>query len=149
MMLTRKNSSESTSRFKIVNEISKANSTVCIINDFEIVREKIYSSFKNESQIEQIVKTSKNDYIEKHMEKKFDVIVTDIEFIEGINTLFLKELCLNNPKTKIVVYTSSKNRNKRIQSVEYGADFFIFMNDNLQLLELVVKRLIGKLSKLD
>ena len=149
MPLIKKNSSKSTTRFKIINEIPQANSTICIINDSDILREKIYSSFKNEHHIEQITKTSKKDYIEKHMSKKFDVIITDIEFAEGIDTAFIKELNLHSPHTRIVVYTNPKNRSKRIQSVEYGAGFFIFMDDELKLLEFVVKKIIGKSFELD
>ncbi len=149
MTLIKKKSSKSTSRFKIVNEIPQANSTICIINDSDILREKIYSSFKNEYHIDQIVKTSKKDYIEKHMNKKFDVIITDIEFAEGIDTPFIKELNLNSPHTRIVIYTNPKNRNKRIQSMGFGAEFFIFMGDELKFLEFVVRRIIGNSFELD
>jgi DNA-binding NarL/FixJ family response regulator len=147
--LIKKNSSESTTRFKIINEIPKANSTICIINDSDILRKKIYSSFKNEYHIDQIVKTSKKNYIENYTANKFDVIITDIEFTEGIDTLFIKELNLNSPHTRIVIYTNPKNRSKRIQSMEFGAEFFIFMDDELKLLEFVVRKIIGKSFELD
>ncbi len=153
MTLTRKDQSESTTRnstrYKIVNEIPKAEATICIINDSEILREGIYLSFKNEYHIDQIIKTSKRDYIEKHMTKKFDVIITEIEFTEGTDTLFIKEINLNYPHTRIVVYTSPKNRNKRIRSIEYGADFFIYMDDDFKLLEFVVRKIIEKSFELD
>lgn len=153
MTLIGNSSSDSTTRntdrFKIVNEIPKAEATICIINDSDILRGEIYSALHNEYHIDQIVQTSKKDYIEKHMMKKFDVIITDIEFTEGTNTLFIKEINLNYPRTRIVVYTSPRNRHKRIRSIEYGADFFIFMDDDLKLLEFVVRKIIGKSFELD
>lgn len=146
MTLIRKNSNESTTqnsaRSKIANDIPKTEVTICVINDSDILLEDIYSTLKNKYHIDQIVKTPKQEYIEKHMTKKFDVIITDIEFLDGIDTLFIKEINLIYPHTRIIVYTSPKNRYKRIRSIEYGADFFIFTDDNLKLLEFVIRKII-------
>ncbi len=144
-MIIRKNST----RYKVVNEIPKAEASICIINDCDILRGEIYSTLKNEYHINQIVQISKKDYFGKYMTKKFDIIITDIEFSEGIDTLFVKEINIIHPNARVIVYTNPTNRSKKNRSIEYGADFFIFMDDDLKLLEFVVRKIIEKSFELD
>ncbi|MCF6270137.1 MAG: response regulator [Melioribacteraceae bacterium] len=151
VFINRKNSDKFNSykRIKIINEIPKAEAAICIINDSDTLREDIYSTLKNEYNIDEIVKTSKKDYIKKHMTKIFDVIITDIEFADGIDTSFINQINSIFPKTRIIVYTNPQNRTQRIRSLEYGANYFIFMDDDLLLLQFVVRKIIEKPIELD
>ena len=136
-------------RFKVVNKTTKIDLSICTISDSEILREGIYSVFQDEIDVTNMVLTSKNVFFDKHAKSNFDVVITDIEFVDGIDTSFIKQIKSISPETRIIVYTSPKNRDRRIRAMEYGAEFFIFFDDSFKLLEFIVKRMVTKPISID
>ncbi len=137
-----KHTTNSVGRYTIINPSPKLDEKICVISDSAVIKEGISSIFQQELNIKEITLTSKNNFIEKHTNTNFRIIITDIDFIDGCDTNFIEQIRSVLPNSKIIVYTSPKNRNQRIKALEYGSDFFIYFDDDFKLLEFIVKRII-------
>jgi DNA-binding NarL/FixJ family response regulator len=135
---------EKTQKKEATNNNPKKTTTICIINDSPTIREGIFSSIHEIADIKQIIKTSKKDYFDKHATKQIDIVITEIEFNNKVETSFVEQIKSINPDTRIIVYTKIENHAVRNYLLSNGADAFIFLRDINFFIEHIVKIMIRK-----
>lgn len=128
-----------------LNPENQPGAIVCIVNDSVVMREGIKTIISGVYHIQDMVTTSRDNFFEKLENQNIDIVITDIEFEEKIDTTFIKQIKTFSPETRVVVYTRIKNHFHRNQSLNAGADFFIFWEERFQLLEHVISRMVAKI----
>jgi len=88
--------------------------------------------------------TSQKDYFSIHAVKNFDIIITEIEFENKLDTPFVKQLKSISPETEIIVYTRLENNRLRNVALNLGAQFFLLWGDTYRLLERITEAMIRK-----
>ncbi len=132
------------SRYRVINKDKKVSISICIISDSDIIAKGITSLFNEDSNKEKITITTKNSFLMEHTNNEFDIVITEIEFLDGIDASFVKSVKSFSHDAKIIVYTSQKNAARRVAAMDNGADFFIYFDDRFELLEFIVKKMIAK-----
>lgn len=110
---------------QVINETLSKGICVCIIDDSPTIREGIVSAI-NIPYINQVITTSKADYLNKHKTKQIDIIVTEMEFGNGKEDSFIEQIKSISPKTKFIVYTRIENFAIRNRLLKNRHDAFIF-----------------------
>ncbi|MDA3862172.1 MAG: response regulator [Melioribacteraceae bacterium] len=127
-----------------INKTDAKSISICVINDSPTLLEGIASLLEKVPNVNQIIKTSKADYFDKHATKHIDIVVTEIEFGEQIEESFVEQIKAISPDTNIIVYTRIENHASRNRLLQNGADAFIFLKDVSSFLEHIVKIFIRK-----
>jgi DNA-binding NarL/FixJ family response regulator len=144
-----KTKKEKENRYLIVGNNNR-NINLCIISDSDIMRDHINSIIENMYNIDIVYCKSPKEYFENNIESLVDIVITDIEFENKIDTQFIAKINSKLPDTKIIVYTNLNNYNYGNKSLYNGADFFIFWEEKYNLLEHVINQIANKIfNKLD
>jgi len=118
------------------------NICVIVLNDSPEIQEEIVSSIKYIPQINQIIVSTKEDYFEKHATKNIDIVITDIEFGNKIETSIVKQIKAISPETDIIVYSRIDNPNIKTRLLNNGADAFVQLGNISNLLKHIVKIMV-------
>ncbi len=133
-------------KFKInTNAISKGTS-VCIIvlNDSPDIYNEIISEIKYIPQVNQIIVSTKDDFFMKHLTKNIDIVITDIEFGNKIETFIVKKIKAISPETDIIIYSRIDSPTIKNRLLKNGAAAFIQLGCISCLLESIVKVMVKK-----
>lgn len=134
----------------LIAENNIRNINLCIVSDSDMMREHINLIIEKMFNIDIVYCNSPKEYFEKYVDNLVDIIITDIEFENKIDTQFISKINSKLPNTKIIVYTNLNNYNYGNKSLYNGADFFIFWEEKYNLLEHVINQIANKIfNKLD
>lgn len=131
-------------KYKITSAESK-DSTLCIINDSEIIRIGLYSLLNGLPHLKRADNFSKSDFLSEAQNGDYNLIITEIEFGNNIDVEFLKLLKNRYPAAKIIVYTNFKNSRYRNFAIHAGTDFYLYMEDRYNLLEHLVTGILNQI----
>ena len=121
------------------------NINLCIISDSNIMRNHINSIIEKMYNIDTIYCNSPKEYFEENIDSLVDIVISDIEFENKIDTQFISKINSKSPDTRIIVYTNLNNYNYGNKSLYNGADFFIFWEEKYNLLEHVINQIANKI----
>ena len=133
-------------RYKVNTEAIYKGTRVCVIvlNDSPVIHDEIVSAIKYIPHITEIIVSTKDDYFKKHSNKNIDIVITDIEFGNKIETSIVKQIKAISPKTDIIVYTRIDSPTIKTRLLKDGADAFIQLGSISSLLESIVKVMVKK-----
>ncbi len=120
----------------------RVNICVIVLNDSPEIQEEIVSSIKYIPQINKIIVSTKDDYFEKHATKNIDIVITDIEFGNKIETSIVKQIKAISPETDIIVYTRIDSPNIKTRLLKNGAEAFVQLGNISNLLKHIVKIMV-------
>lgn len=139
-----KTKKEKENRYLIV-ENNGRNINLCIISDSNIMRDHINSIIDKMHNIDTIYCSSPKEYFEENVDNLVDIVITDIEFENKIDTQFITKINSQSPSTRIIVYTNLNNYNYGNKSLYNGADYFIFWEEKYNLLEHLINQIANKI----
>jgi two-component system response regulator FimZ (fimbrial Z protein) len=116
--------------------------SVCLADNLPAVHFGVKSYFREHPEINVVANVAEFPLIlEALKNKKIDVLVVDLE-LKGLKNIFdLKSLISNNPKMKIIVYTSLNEQVYASNFIKAGVSVFLQKSSKLETLGITIVNL--------
>ncbi|RZJ71427.1 response regulator transcription factor [Flavobacterium sp.] len=114
---------------------------VCLADNYPVVHFGVKSYFKDHPEIH-IVSNVGNFFMipEALRNKQIDVLILDLE-LDGLTSIYeVKSIIKNNPKTKIIIFTSLSEQIYAPNAIKSGVSGFVHKSSKLETLGVTIQK---------
>ncbi|MBU8893831.1 MAG: response regulator transcription factor [Bacteroidales bacterium] len=115
---------------------------VLIIEDSELIRDRLVELIRNYVDIKSIEQTSDSiDALESFNKFLPDIVILDIRIPGGNGFRILKEIKQTNKLVKVIILTDNYNEQYITAYVEFGADYFLDKSTEFKLIPEILQEI--------
>ncbi len=114
---------------------------VCLADNYPVVHFGVKSYFKDHPEIH-VVSNVGNFFMipEALRNKQIDVLILDLE-LDGLTSIYeVKSIIKNNPKTKIIIFTSLSEQIYAPNAIKSGVSGFVHKSSKLETLGITIQK---------
>lgn len=117
----------------IINRKSEANLKIVLVDDSQIVRERVFNLVSEVPGVEVVAEAGNSiEAIECVRKLQPDVVILDIKMPGDTGIEVLRKLKISYPSLKIIMLTNYPLPQYKAKCLEYGAEFFLNKSDEFE-----------------